>query len=97
MIVGGSAELDRLGLLNVPPALLVLGKASYSIYLFQFVFIGIVWKAWLLAGLDTKLPHLASFPLRATAGVAGGVIMSRLVEYPLINLIRTVKRVRANA
>jgi peptidoglycan/LPS O-acetylase OafA/YrhL len=97
MIVGGSAELDRLGLLNVPPALLVLGKASYSIYLFQFVFIGIVWKAWLLAGLDTKLPHLASFPLLATAGVAGGVIMSRLVEYPLINLIRTVKRARANA
>jgi len=92
LIVLGAAEADRRSLITVPMILRTLGKASYSIYLFQFVFIGVVWKTWLAAGMDGKMPHIASFPLLATAGVAGGIAVSRLVEYPLLGLIRHSRR-----
>ena len=88
LIILGLVESERQGLLAVPRALKALGSASYSIYLFQFVFIGLTWRAWLAAGLDHRLPHGAAFPVLAGAGVAGGIVMSRLVEYPLMRLIR---------
>jgi hypothetical protein len=51
--------------MKTAPWLRVLGAASYSIYLFQFIFIGILWHAWLAAGPDRVMPHTASFPLLA--------------------------------
>jgi len=92
LIVLGAAAAGRNGLITVPAWLQSLGTASYSIYLFQFVFIGVLWKMWLATGLDGKLPHVASFPLLAVAGVVGGIAMSRLVEYPLMGLVRRLHR-----
>ena len=97
LIVLGVAAAGRKGLIAVPTWLQTLGTASYSIYLFQFVFIGLLWRLWLVAGLDGKLPGIACFPVLAVAGVAGGVAMSRLVEYPLMGLIRRVSRPGATA
>ncbi len=94
LIVLGAAAAGRKGLITVPMWLRTLGTASYSIYLFQFVFIGVLWKLWLAAGLDGKLPDIASFPVLAVAGVAGGIAMSRLVEYPLMGLVRRIRRSR---
>jgi exopolysaccharide production protein ExoZ len=91
VIILGAAEAGRQGKLAVPVPLRVLGSASYSIYLFQFVFIGICWQAWLQAGLDRWTPHAASFLFLAGAGVVGGIIMSRWVEYPMIRLVRGTK------
>lgn len=92
MIILGAAEAGRQGKLAVPAPLRVLGSASYSIYLFQFVFIGICWQAWLRAGLDRWTPDTASFPFLAGAAVVGGVLMSRWVEHPLIRLVRATSR-----
>ena len=92
LIVLGAAATSLQNLVTVPRWLQALGTASYSIYLFQFVFIGLVWQAWLVTGLDKRLPHLASFPLLAIAGVAGGIAMSRWVEYPLMGLVRRIRR-----
>lgn len=92
LIVLGVAAAGRRGLITIPSWLETLGTASYSIYLFQFVFIGLLWKAWLATGLDGKLPHVASFPVLAVAGVAGGMAMSRLIEYPLMRLVRRLGR-----
>ncbi len=88
LIIFGAAEAGRQGHLIVPAPLRVLGAASYSIYLFQFVFIGVFWQLWLHAGLDRWTPHIASFPLLAGSGIGGGIIMSRWVEHPLIRLVR---------
>jgi len=88
------AEAGRRNLIAVPKILRALGAASYSIYIFQFVFIGIAWKLWLASGLDAKTPYLASLPLLALAGVAGGVAASRLIEYPLMDLIRGSRRTK---
>jgi peptidoglycan/LPS O-acetylase OafA/YrhL len=68
-----------------------LGAASYSIYLFQFIFIGLIWHAWLAAGLDRVMPHTASFPLLAVGGVVGGILASQWIEHPLIRLARSVR------
>jgi len=94
LIILGAAESDRQKLITVPKVLKILGAASYSIYLFQFIFIGITWKIWLFTGLDKNLPSFASFPLLATAGVAGGVAMSRMVEYPLMGFVRNLRERR---
>ncbi len=98
LIVLGAAAADRESPLNVPSSLRMLGAASYSIYLFQFIFIGVLWKLWLAAGLDRLTPHTASFPLLAIGGVVGGILASRLIEYPLIRLVRgRSRRTQAHA
>lgn len=88
LIILGATETECRELIIIPAALRTLGAASYSIYLFQFVFIGVLWKLWLAAGLDARMPHVASFGLLAGGGVIGGILMSRLVEYPLMRLMR---------
>lgn len=88
MIVLGLAAAERDDGFVVPKVLKTLGSASYSIYLFQFVFIAIAWKLWLLVGLDQVMPRAASFPLLAAAALIGGVFASRWVEYPLMGLVR---------
>ena len=87
LIVGvGSAE--QAGRLAVPGWLRTLGGASYSIYLFQFVFIGLVWQGWLAAKLDRHVPNLVLFAALAGTALIGGIVMARLVERPLLRLMR---------
>ena len=87
-IVLGVALAGRTNALPIPSWLRVLGSASYSIYLFQFVFIGITWKLWLAAGLDRAVPSGLAFVPLAAAGIGGGILMSRWVEHPLIRMVR---------
>lgn len=88
-IVLGAAAIGR-GQTTTPHWLLrALGSASYSIYLFQFIFIGILWQLCLLTGLTRLVPPLALFPLIAAGPVIGGVLVSQWIEHPLIRLTRT--------
>ncbi len=87
MIVLGAAAADRARLLPLPFALRTLGAASYSIYLFQFIFIGIAWH--LLSAAD--VPTGIMFCVLAACGVGGGILMSRLIEYPLMRRLRKRK------
>ncbi len=84
MIVLGTAALDQAGAVVVPRWARVPGSASYSIYLFQFIFIGAVWQVARHAGLG----HWTLFLLLGLAAVAGGVGASRLVERPLMGWLR---------
>ncbi len=88
LLIAGVAEADRRGLWRVPPLLQQLGRASYSLYLFQFVFIGIVWQLLTHAGVANSAPAWALFAILAIAAVAGGIVVSRLVEHPLLALLR---------
>lgn len=92
LIVLGLAASGREAPLHVPRPLRVLGAASYSIYLFQFVFIGLIWKFWLFSGLDQVTPPAASFPLLVIGGVGGGILASRWIEYPLMQMSRGDRR-----
>jgi peptidoglycan/LPS O-acetylase OafA/YrhL len=88
LIILGAAEASRDGVNKVPRLLGMLGKASYSIYLFQFVFLGALWKILTSTKLALVIPHDLSFLLLSLASVAGGVLTSRYVEYPLMNFAR---------
>jgi exopolysaccharide production protein ExoZ len=92
LIVLGIAAAERANSITIPKMLKALGSASYSIYLFQFVFIAVAWKLWLAVGLDRSQPHIASFPILVAAALIGGGVTSRCIEYPLIDLIRRFRR-----
>ena len=69
--------------------MLLIGSASYSIYIFQYVFIGPVWQGLLWTGLARSTTPVEQFFILSFAGISGGVAMSKLVEAPLIRLSRT--------
>jgi exopolysaccharide production protein ExoZ len=73
---------------QVPSWLKAAGSASYSIYLFQFIFIGVVWKVLGKLGWDGATVAHLDFLLLSAAGVLGGIGISRLIEYPLMAWIR---------
>jgi peptidoglycan/LPS O-acetylase OafA/YrhL len=88
LIVLGAAARERDHAMMLPGLLRTLGTASYSIYLFQFIFIGLAWHLMSASGIAESLPIAASFAILAACGVAGGVAMSRWVEYPLTTMTR---------
>jgi peptidoglycan/LPS O-acetylase OafA/YrhL len=88
LIVMGLAEADQRNLLRVPAVLRSLGVASYSLYLFQFVFIGLAWQVLRFTRLDQSLPATLQLLLLALGAVAGGMVMACGVERPLIGLLR---------
>jgi peptidoglycan/LPS O-acetylase OafA/YrhL len=88
MIVLGAAAADRARLIALPSFLRTLGAASYSIYLFQFIFIGIAWHLLATAGADRGAPAAVIFSILAACGVGGGILMSRRIEYPLMRRLR---------
>jgi peptidoglycan/LPS O-acetylase OafA/YrhL len=70
------------------PGVLMLGSASYSIYLFQFIFIGLAWQVWTRLLPQGSAPDWVTFVVLAAAGIGGGVLVSRTCEYPLLGWIR---------
>ena len=99
LIYGGASVLVVLGLVSLPNQgwfarhrlLGVLGSASYSLYIFQFVFIGTAWQAMLHTGVAALIPPLPQFAMLATAAITGGVLASRHVEQPLIRACRSIR------
>ena len=90
LAISGAAEASREGRVRVPIILQTLGSASYSLYLFQFVFIGIEWKIWQFLKLGAILSPLTGCALFSVMTLGGGIAMSRLVEYPLMNRLRNL-------
>jgi peptidoglycan/LPS O-acetylase OafA/YrhL len=88
LIVFGGAEASRRGSGRVPAVLAAIGAASYSIYLFQFIAIGMSWQVWRAAGLDKTVPPPIGMAVFCVAAIGAGVAISRLVEYPLLTLCR---------
>ncbi len=91
MIVAGAAGLDGGGAVRVPSVLQELGAGSYSIYLFQFVFIGVAWQALQVLGV-ARVTMAGCFLILAAAGIVGGVMMRRYVEYPIMQWMRRESR-----
>lgn len=78
------AMVDHRGV-RVPRALLYIGDASYSIYLFHMFAIGAV------TAVAARLPEAFVYPsmaVAAVAGIASGVVMYWLVESPLNRFFR---------
>ena len=88
MIIVGLVEMERQGQLGIWTAVLWLGRASYSIYLFHLTFIGLTYKLWSAAGLAVLAPVWVSYGVIVLAGIGGSAAVSRMVEYPLMRWVR---------
>lgn len=97
LMILGLVEMERKGNMRLPAPLHGLGRASYSIYLFHLTGIGISYKLWTAAGMPNWAPIWLGFGLIVIAGIGGGVIVSTIVEYPLMRWIRhRLRRVEGN-
>ena len=77
MLVLGVAAAEQAGQLPVVRWLQTLGGASYSIYLFQFIFIGTLWQVLLRTHLDQQLSNLVLFLLLSGVRFGRGVSWCR--------------------
>jgi peptidoglycan/LPS O-acetylase OafA/YrhL len=88
LVVLGAAEAGRQDLLRVPASLQMIGSASYSIDLFQCIFMGLAWKVLQFTQLVPRVPVLLTFAVLTLSSVGGAIVVSRTVELPLIQLLR---------
>ena len=90
MIVAGIAEADRQRRLVVPGLLRTAGGASYSIYLWHPIFIGLVWRLQQSLGLGQAFSGYLEVPALALVAVVGGIGASRWIEYPVMRRVRAL-------
>ena len=74
---------------SVPTWSLALGRASYSIYLIHTL--AVLAAAWALRRMHTALPLEMAFALLAGSGIMAGLVLSALVEQPLLRLVRPAR------
>lgn len=90
LVVLGLVERERSAGLRVPALLGALGKASYSIYLGHLLAIGVTWKVLERLGWTERLPASALILILLVAGLAGGVLLSVMIEYPIMARARAL-------
>jgi len=74
------------------PLIRLLGDASYSIYLFHFIVLGLIAFLYLRVGLFLN-PYVA-VPIHATIAVAGSLLFYKWVEQPLMGWLKRYDTVR---
>ena len=90
-VLTGLVEAERRGRLHVGPALVMLGAASYSIYLVHTVAIGLAIHALALLGIMALLPSWGAMLLGASAGLGAGLLLYQYVERPLTVALRRLE------
>ena len=97
LMVLGLASDKRAGNTQAPALIVSLGTASYAIYLLHLIAIGIVYKLMSIAGLLKIFPVWLIYLVLSAAGIFGGMLVSRMVEYPLMGLVRRAISRRSRA
>lgn len=84
LLIAGLAAWESVRPRAMPSALVTLGEASYSLYLFHLLGIGIAWQIWTRLGLDVAAHPLACFAALAAGAILLGLAAHRWVEAPLM-------------
>ena len=93
LIVAGAVFSESRYRLKPSRTLVLLGDASYSIYLSHVIVLPVVAKLWLASGLDGGGPSGMVFVIVAMAASAfAGVVLYKLVERPLLQWLSGKKR-----
>lgn len=88
LLLAACVELERRGRLRVPRIWVVLGDASYSIYLIHPALLtAALFLTWGMS--HAFLPHLAWTVMMFGAALGGGYLFHRLVERPLLGLAKS--------
>ncbi len=85
IILSAAIEIERSGWFRVPRTMVVLGDASYSIYLVHFPALSVLAKMFLMANAHgLAIPHRIMFILMFTASAAAGLLFYLIIEKPLL-------------
>ena len=96
LIVAGAVFSESRYKLNPSRTLVVLGDASYSIYLSHVIVIPVIAKLWTAAGLGgAGWLGLAFVVAALVASALAGVVLYKLVERPLLKWLSGKKQSRA--
>ena len=88
MAIYGVVIAEERQLLRVPAFLVILGTASYSIYLTHAMVLWILGYVLQRSGVGSLLSLNLLFPAIVVAAVLPGTVFSYLVELPLLKLLR---------
>ena len=89
-LIAGIATAERRGRLRVGPALVLLGAASYSIYLVHDIVLGYAARLLAMAGVMGRVPGWFAMVLVTLAAVAAGLAFHWWIERPLTHAARRV-------
>ena len=84
LAIAGAAASERQRGWAVPGWLLLLGAASYSIYLVHFPLLSLIAKLFGLGGLRHAIPAPLAFFIVVGLAVAGGIGFHLLIERPIL-------------
>lgn len=83
-------EYERSVGLKIPNLFMIIGEASYSIYLMHLLFIGTAYKIMNFLGILNMIPVWSIYIILFTSAVLGGVLFSILAEKPSIRATRYI-------
>jgi exopolysaccharide production protein ExoZ len=93
LILISALSAERAGFVVRTPLLVLLGNASYSLYLIHPMITQPIIKLWHMAGSDPMLAMIA-LPLAIIAASAAAIMLYRWVEMPLSRVARRLLSVR---
>jgi len=88
LVIVGLVEIERSRRIAVPAALLLLGDASYSIYLLHNALLATGSRMLRSIGLNAIVAGWPAFVMLAAIAVAGGVLFHLLLERPVLRYLR---------
>lgn len=88
LIILGLSQIDRSTSVKVPPALALLGSASYAIYLVHAPAMTFSCKALMVAGRYVPLSPWLAFGILMAIGVSTGIAFHFFIEMPLVRCAR---------
>ncbi len=94
LIVLGLVELERSGRMRVPGWLVLLGDASYAIYLVHFLALSLLAKLAWSSGTAGLVPTQLAFVILAVLAVAAGTLCHLLVERPILSVLGRFSQAR---
>ncbi|WEF33218.1 acyltransferase family protein [Pseudoduganella chitinolytica] len=98
LLIAGLGKLERNGSVTIPKWLVLIGNASYSLYLIHEQVQGLVLKACLKLGIYQTLGASFCYVLAMLGCIVAGVIAFKLIEEPLLDALRRwEKRRKASA
>ncbi len=86
----GLVELERQNRLRVPRFMVVIGDATYAIYLFHLLIMGVIWQVLLRSGIKQLVPPDMQVLVLIIGCVIGGCLASRVIEKPVNAAFRRV-------
>jgi peptidoglycan/LPS O-acetylase OafA/YrhL len=94
MIVLGLVELERSGRMRVPGWLVLLGDASYAIYLVHFLALSLLAKLAWSSGAARLVPAQVAYVVLAVLAVGAGTLCHLVVERPILSVLGRFSPVR---